>query len=198
MGSIGDRWREMRGKTRFVVCRVLIHLTGTAASPLLGTLNRAGQAAIAADGDLAAVGEGLVEVCQHLRQLDEHWYAAANEGDVVWDEGDASDYFEELFADSAQRYLAQPEAADDGEETLVLSPTENLVVMLTVAAEGEVPQLETDLAEFEALQAALDALVRLHYQDKLQAIQIHFSPARFGDVLTAEQVLSNFPELIPL
>jgi hypothetical protein len=38
----------------------------------------------------------------------------------------------------------------------------------------------------------------LHYQHKLEAIQVHFSPAQLGDELTNEQVLLNFPELIPL
>jgi len=30
-------------------------------------------------------------------------------GDVFWDEGEAGDYFNELFTDSAQRYLSEPD-----------------------------------------------------------------------------------------
>jgi uncharacterized membrane protein len=32
----------------------------------------------------------------------------------------------------------------------------------------------------------------------LLAIQVHFSPAQLGDELTDDQLLANFPELIPL
>jgi len=71
-------------------------------------------------------------------------------------------------------------------------------VMLTVAYEGEVPALETDLADISALKVGLKALINLHYQQRLRAVQVHFSPAQLGDELTNDQVLVNFPELIPL
>ncbi|MGC9503287.1 DUF1517 domain-containing protein [Baaleninema sp.] len=199
MSSLSDRWNRLTGKTRFVVCRIMVHLTGSETNPLLGVLNRVGQSAIESEGDLEVLGEGLVEICQHLLQLEPYWQAAANEGDVIWDEGEAADYVNELFTDSAQRYLSQPALEEgDEDETLVLPTTDNVVVMLTVAGEGEIPDLETDLAEAEALRYGLKALINLHYQNKLHAIQVHFSPARFGDELTSEQVLENFPELIPL
>lgn len=76
--------------------------------------------------------------------------------------------------------------------------THNLIVMITVAYEGEVPQLETDLANLPALKTGLKALINLHYQGRLQAVQVHFSPAQLGDELTDDQLLQNFPELIPL
>ncbi|MDC0832684.1 hypothetical protein CKA32_002819 [Geitlerinema sp. FC II] len=199
MSSLSDRWNRLTGKTRFVVCRIMLHLTGTEVNPLLGVLNRVGQSAIESEGDLEVLGDGLVEICQHLLQLEPYWKAAANEGDVIWEEGEAADYVNELFTDSAQRYLSQPAFGDEDEdETLVLPTTENVVVMLTVAGEGEISDLETDLADIEALRYGLKALINLHYQNKLHAIQVHFSPARFGDELTSEQVLENFPELIPL
>jgi len=92
-----------------------------------------------------------------------------------------------------------PNQAETSPDALLSLPvTQNLVVMLTVAYEGEVPDLETDLSEVEALGAALNALINLHYQEKLRAIQIHFSPAQLGDRLTDEQLLEYFPELIPL
>jgi len=71
-------------------------------------------------------------------------------------------------------------------------------VMLTVAYEDNVPELETDLSDINALKTALKALINLHYQDRLRAVQVHFSPAQLGDELTADQLLSHFPELIPL
>jgi Protein of unknown function (DUF1517) len=195
-----DRFNQLGGKTRFAVCRLFIHLVGEEVAPLLGVLNSAGLEAVDTEGDMAVLGEGLVEICQSLLQYDTYWQSAANEGDVFWDEGEAGDFVTELFTDSAQRYRSAPvlDSTSDDNEPLALPATHHLVVMLTVAFEGEVPELETDLASMSALRAGLKALINLHYQERLRAIQVHFSPARLGDELTADQVLVGFPELIPL
>jgi hypothetical protein len=196
-----DRWNQLTGKTRYVVSRIFIHLAGEEVAPLLGVLNRTAREAIEADGDFEVLGEGLVEICQNLLQMKLYWQSAANEGDVFWDEGEAGDYVTELFTDSAQRYLSEPNFAEPPlgeEEPLTFPVTRNLVVMIAVALEGEAPDLETSLADREALERGLKALINLYYQEKLQAIQVHFSPAQFGDELTNEQLLLNFPELIPL
>ncbi len=200
MSSWRDRINQFTGKTRFVVCRLLIHLAGDEIAPLLGILNRAGRDVLASDGDMEIAGERLVEVCQNLLQMKTYWQAAANEGDVFWDEGQAGDYVNELFTDSAQRYLSEPNFNQNSNpnEPLSLPVTRNLLVMITAAFTGEVPDLETNLADLEALEYGLKALINLNYQDKLEAIQVHFSPAQLGDELTDEQVLLNFPELIPL
>lgn len=195
-----DRFNQLGGRTRFVVCRLFLHLVGKEVAPLLGILNRAGREAIAADGELDKLGEGLVEICEGLLQYDTYWQSAANEGDVFWDEGEAGDYVTELFTDSAQRYLSES-ALDDpvsSADELSLPLTQNLVVMLTLAYEGEVPELEADLSNITAIKKGIKALINLHYQEKLRAIQVHFSPAQLGDQLTADQLLLNFPELIPL
>lgn len=198
MNAWRDRLNQFSGKTRFVVCRLFVHLAGEEATSLLGVLNAAGRDAVDSEGDMTVLGEGLVEICQSLLQYDTYWQAAANEGDVFWEEGDAGDFVTELFTDSAQRYRSAPalEAPDD--EPLTLPATQHLVVMLTIAFEGEVPELETDLASMNALRAGLKAMINLHYQEKLRAVQVHFSPAQLGDELTADQVLVGFPELIPL
>lgn len=200
MTSWRDRLNQFSGKTRYVVCRIFIHLSGQEAAPLLGVLNQAARDAVEAEGDLNVLGEGLVSVCQSLLQLNLYWQSAANEGDVFWREEDAGDYIEELFTDSAQRYLSEPALSQTltEDEAFSIPVTKNLVVMITVAATGEVPDLETNLADVEALEYGLKALVNLHYQEQLQAIQIHFSPAQLGDELTNDQLLTNFPELIPL
>jgi hypothetical protein len=201
MTSWRDRFNKFSGKTRFVVCRLFIHLSGQEVAPLLGILNSAAREAVEADGDLTILGEGLVSICQNLLQYDTYWQSAANEGDVFWDEGEAGDFVNELFTDSAQRYLSEPsfEESDIADNTpLSLPITRNLVVMITAAYEGEVPDLETDLANISAMKAALKALINLHYQERLRAIQVHFSPAQLGDELTNDQLLLNFPELIPL
>ncbi|MBE9043712.1 DUF1517 domain-containing protein [Pleurocapsales cyanobacterium LEGE 10410] len=199
MTSWRDRISKFSGKTRFVVSRIFIHLAGNEIAPMLGVLNRAAREAIAADGDLEVLGEGLVSVCQNLLQMSIYWQSAANEGDVLWDEGEAGDYVNELFTDSAQRYLSEVDPSqDEDNEPLSLPVTRNLVIMLTVAFTGESPDLENNLADAEALEYGLKALINLHYQEKLRAIQIHFSPAKLGDELNSEQLLLNFPELIPL
>ena len=197
MPGLGDRWNQFTGKTRIVVCRLFIHLVGQEVAPLLGVLNQAARAAIASDGDLQTAGEGLVDVTQALLDADLYWRSASNEGDVFWKEEEAGDFVEELFTDSAQRYSSGIELGGTTDD-LTVPVTQHLVVMLTAAYEGEKPELETDLADIRALKAGLKALINLHYQNRLRAIQVHFSPAQLGDELTADQVLENFPELIPL
>ena len=200
MSGWRDRFGKMMGKTRFVVCRLLIHLAGDQVAPLLGVLNQVARQAIDSEGDIEVLGEGLVEICQSLLQYDTYWQSAANEGDVLWDEGEAGDYFNDLFTDSAQRYLSEPDLGTPAgaRDTFSLPVTRNLVVMITVAFEGEVPELETDLANISALKAGLKAMINLHYQKTLRAIQVHFSPAQLGDELSGDQLLQHFPELIPL
>jgi hypothetical protein len=201
MNSWRDRFNKLGGRTRYVVCRLFIHLAGEEVAPLLGVLNRTGRQALDAEGDLEILGEGLVDICQNLLQLDTYWQSAANEGDVFWEEGEAGDYVTELFTDSAQRYLSEfdpQQSSPKKDEPLSVAVTHNVIVMITAAYKGEVPELETDLANLNALKAALKALINLHYQERLQAIQVHFSPARFDEELTNDQLLLNFPELIPL
>ncbi|NES74667.1 MULTISPECIES: DUF1517 domain-containing protein [Okeania] len=200
MSSWQDSFKKFTGKTRFVVSRLFVHLAGSEVTPLLGVLNRAVREIVASEGNLEVAGERLVEVCQSLLQYDTYWQSASNEGDVIWDEGEAGDFFDELFTDSASRYLSSGDNEDyeADDQPLTLSPTGNLVVMLTVAFQGEVPDIEADLASMNAMTVALKALINLHYQEKLRGIQIHFSPARLGDELDNEQLLLNFPELIPL
>ncbi len=199
MGSLGDRFKKFAGRTRYVVCRLFLHLYGQEIAPLLGILNRAGREAIDSEGDLEVMGEGLVEICQNLLQMNLYWFSVANEGDVFWSEGEAGDYLNELFTDSAGRYLSESVSSQVGEkEPLTLPVTDNLVVMITIAFEGESAGLETSLADREALEDGLKSIINLHYQGRLRAIQVHFSPAQLGDELTNEQLLLNFPELLPL
>ncbi|MBW4537556.1 MAG: DUF1517 domain-containing protein [Myxacorys chilensis ATA2-1-KO14] len=200
MASWRDRFNQFSGKTRFAVCRIFIHLAGKEVAPFLGVLNEAASQAVESDGDLSVLGEGLVEICQGLLQYQTYWRSAANEGDVIWNEGEAGDYVNELFTDSAQRYMSGVELddRDDVDASLSLPITQNLIVMITIAAEGEVPALETDLASIRALEAGLKEIINLHYSDRLRAIQVHFSPSRLGDELDSDQLLEFFPELIPL
>jgi hypothetical protein len=188
---------KLTGKTRLVVARIILHLGGDEVAPLLGVLNQAGFDAMDADGDIQTIGEGLVTICQQILQLETYWQAAFNEGDVVWSEDEADDFYTELFTDSGQRYLSGGAIeADDDELTIPI--TQNLIVMMTVVFEGEEAALETNLADLAPLRQGLKALINLHYQERLRAIQVHFSPAALGEELSSDQVLLNFPELAPL
>lgn len=195
-----DTFNRMVGRTRYVVCRLFLHLSGSDVAPILGVLNRAAREAIDAEGDMQVLGEVLVELSETLLRYDEYWMSASNEGDVFWSEGEAGDYVNELFTDSAERYGADIDwdSPSGFEEPLSVPVTRNVVVMITVAYEGEVPELETDLANIQALKEGLKALINLHYKNKLRAIQVHFSPAQLGDELTNDQLLQYYPELIPL
>lgn len=195
-----DTFNRMIGRSRYVVCRIMLHLGGGEVAPILGVLNRAGRRAIDVEGDVEILGEGLVEICQTLLQYDEYWLSAANEGDVFWTEGEAGDFVNDLFTDSAQRYLSEPayDSYSRVNEPLSIPVTRNVVVMITVAYEGEVPELETDLSNIQALKDGFKAMINLHYKHKLRAVQVHFSPAQLGDELTSDQLLQHYPELIPL
>ena len=195
-----DGFNKMMGRTRYVVFRLFIHLAGSEVAPILGVLNRGARQAIDGDGDVEVLGEGLVELCQTLLQYDEYWTSAANEGDVFWSEGEAGDYVNELFTDSAERYLSEPDFSSNSRsnEPLSIPVTRNVVVMITLAYEGEVVELESDLSNIAALKDGLKAIINLHYKHKLRAIQVHFSPAQLGDELSNDQLLQYYPELIPL
>jgi hypothetical protein len=197
--GIGDQFNKMVGKTRYVVSRIFLQLNGTEVTPVLGLLNQAGRQMIEADGDITITGECLVEVCQSLLQYEHAWRSAGNEGDMMWEEGQAGGYVNELFTDSAQRYLSDPDPGQTrSAEELTLPPTPNLVVMITVAFTGTDETIEANLADVGAMKVALKSLINLHYQNRLEAIQVHFSPAQLGDQLSDDQVLQNFPELLPL
>ncbi|XHU95543.1 MAG: DUF1517 domain-containing protein [cyanobacterium endosymbiont of Rhopalodia gibba] len=201
MSSLGNRFNKLTGKNRFVVSRIFIHLAGDEVAPLLGVLNQAAQDALESEGDLGVLGEGLANICQKLLEMSIYWRSAANEGDVFWKEEEAGDYITELFTDSAQRYLSEPESDSFSSEEntpLSLPMTRNVVVMIIVAFNGEAPELETSLDDCLALEKGLKALINLNYQGVLEAIQVHFSPARLGDELTNDQLLLNFSELISL
>lgn len=203
MSGWRDRFGKMMGRTRFVVCRIFIHLAGDEIAPLLGVLNREKREAIETDGDIKFMREGLVKICESLLQYDTYWKSAANEGNVFWDEGEAGDEFNYLFTDSAERYLSgDPDLNSpipNANDPLYLPATKNLVVMISVAFEGEIPELETDLAQISSLKQGLKALINLAYKEEsLRAIQMQWAPAQFGDELTEDNLLEHFSELIPL
>jgi hypothetical protein len=201
MNSWRDRFNSMSGKTRIVVCRLFVHLAGSQVAPLLGVLNRAARQAVESEGNLEALGEGLVDICQSLLQYDTYWQSASNEGEVFFDEDEAVDYVTELLTDSAQRYGSTvdiSELEDEPDSALLLPITQNVVVLITIACKGDVPALETDLASMSTFKAGLKAIINLHYQSNLRAVQVHFSPAQVGDELTSDELLTYYPELVPL
>ncbi len=195
--GLRDRFNPLSRQTRFVVCRIFVHLAGQEVAPLLGVLNQAGRKAADSDGDLQVLGEQLAQVCERLLEYETFWRSAANEGDVTWDEGEAGDYVSELFTDSAARYGSATVVSDE-DTAFTIPATQNVVVMIVAAFEGEVPELEDSLDDIEALRAGLKALINLHYRGTIRAVQLHFSPAQLGDDLTPDQLIEFFPELVPL
>jgi Protein of unknown function (DUF1517) len=196
--GIGEQFNKFTGKTRYVVTQIFLHLASEDVTPLIGILNEAGRQTIEADGDLTIAGECLAEVCQNLMQYDTYWRSVHNTGEVMWSEGDATGFFNELFTDAAQRYLAEPGPNSKPETELTLPPTPNLVVMMTIIFSGEEPAIENNLSQMDSLRAALKAIINLHTADRIEAMQIHFSPNQLGDQLSDEQITDNFPELLPL
>lgn len=190
----------MLGKTRYVVCRLFVHLAGSEVAPILGVLNSVARDVIDNEGDMQTMGEGLARVCESLLQYDEYWTSAANEGDVFWSEGEAGDFVNDLFTDSAERYLTELDVSTENNPNQPLSAptTRNVIVILTAAFEGEVPELETDLSNIQALKQGLKALIGVCHKGKLYSAYVHFSPAQFGDELTNDQIILHYPELIPL
>ncbi len=198
MSAWTDRFNSLTGKKRLVVSRIFVALTGNESTTLLGALNRAAQVAIDSDGDLEVMGESLVEICESLLQRETSWESSHNEGDVFWSEEEASQYLNELFTDSSRRYFSEMDETPDDGEPLSIPMTQNVVVMMTLAIEGEVPDLETDLSNIQALRQALSQICNLQAQRRLRAIQVHFSPDQMGCVLTSDHLMQQFPELIPL
>lgn len=196
--GLRDRFNQFSGQTRFVVCRIFVHLAGRDVAPLLGVLNRTGHEVTQLEGDIHLLSEHLARVCESLLEYETFWQSAANDGDVTWDEGEAGNYVNELFTDTAARYGSATDVSLDGSKDLAIPITQNVVVILVVAFEGEVPELETNLADIRALRTGLKSLINLHYQGNLRAVQIHFSPAQLGDELTDDHLIESFPELIPL
>lgn len=198
MNAWNDRFKQFTGKKRFVVSRIFLHLKGDEVPPMLGVLNRMTQAAIDNGGDLYVMGESLVKVCESLLQRESNWMSASNEGEVLWSEEEASDYLNELFTDSSRRYFSEIDETGQPDDALTIPMTSNLVVMITICVEGEVPTLETDLSNVTALRQALTQLCNLQQQERFRAVQLNYSPDQIGYTLDDDQVLQQFPELIPL
>jgi hypothetical protein len=199
MPSLRDSFNKMTGKSRYVVSRLFIHLAGSQLGPLWGQLQQFQVDANRADGDLEVMGEGLVQLCEGLARRSTQWQAAANEGEVFWDEGEAADYVNELFMNSAARYVPEDQQETNGDQpTLELSGVQNLVVSIAWVYIGEILDLETNLAAAEPLNRALTALANLHSTNQLEALQVHFCPANPEHPLTPDHLLEQFPELSPI
>jgi hypothetical protein len=202
-----DTWYDPSSKlsssTQVTGCRIFIHLAGKKVAPLLGLLNAKAREALEAEGDLDLVGEGLVEICQRLLQAEIYWHSAANESYIFWDEDEAADYVDGLLADCTQKSLPEgrtplSHVGYSQQEFFSIPITENVLVAIAVAFEGRAKSLETRLTEPTVLEAALNDLIKLHYQGRYQSLQIQFLPTRLGKKLTAKQILLSFPELIKL
>jgi Protein of unknown function (DUF1517) len=197
-GRLTEMANKMAGNPRLVVLQIMLHLQGKEIFSIHQLLLQAQENAIAAEGDLRVLEVDLLEICTHLLQLELFWRSAANLGDVFWNADGAADYLNELFMQTVERYPVASEEALQEALALPDCSTDHLVLTLTIAFEGEEPNLETDLADRSALKQGLICVTNLQEQQRLRAIQVHFSPAAIGEVLTEDEILERYPELIPI
>jgi len=186
-------------KKRYVVTTLLVGLEGRSAAPLLGALTQASGRILDSDGEFEVASQEIAGVCGALLDYETAWNRAANWGEAFTKEEQAGDYGAETFSDLSQRYLSS--SATEGSVLSVPNtarPPQNIVVMITVAYQGEIPELEANLHSLTQVKSALKAIVALHHKDQLQLAHLHFAPAQFGDDLDEEQLLVNYPELVTL
>ncbi len=184
-------------KERFVVATVLVAVDGDAVAAVRERAKRATDAIVAADGDFDVASAEVEGVARVLLDHQIDWTHAALGGDVVDDEASASDAVDDVYADLAGRYLADEHGADN--KDVVTGPGDRrVVVVVTVAYAGENADIERDLNDRGDVDTALRAIAALHQRDALLAAQVHVAPAHPEDLLTDEQLLVCFPELMVL
>jgi len=187
----------LRGK-RYVVTTIMVGLNGRVAAPLLATLNRATQTIVEYDGEFEVASAELSRIAGALVDYETSWSHSANWGEVFKKEEEAGDYGADCFAQNSQRYLSSGDGPVTETAPVQVKAPQNIVVMLTVAYEGEIQDLEASLTSTESLKRALSAIVALHNRDQLQVAHLHYAPAHFGDDLDDDQLLVNYPELVAL
>jgi len=187
----------LQGK-RYVVTTVLVGLDGQTAAPLLGTLSQATRTIAESDGDFEIASAEMARIAGALVDYETAWSRSANWGEVFKKEEEAGDYGAECFAENSQRYLSSGDGPVSTTAPVSAKSPQNIVVMLTVAYQGEIAELEASLTSVESVRRALAQIVALHGRDQLQLAHIHYAPARFGDDLDEDQLLVNYPELVAL
>lgn len=185
-------------KPRIVVANLLVALDGADGRAVLPELVDATRR-IAQDGtDFAVASTQVARACELLLGRETAWSHAAHWGEIFTDEGDASAYADDAFADASGRYLSEGAEADQGRADDDAPAHDKVVAMITVAYEGEQSALEAPANDVVALRAALDAIRALHARDALLVAHLHVAPSHPEERLTDERLLVSFPELMSL
>lgn len=183
-------------RKRFVVATILVGLEDPGRRRVFDVVSHAMQRIVDSDGEFEIASEELARVAQVLLEYESAWTYSANWGEVFSKEEDAARYGEESFADCSGRYLSDTDGSGEGEAP----STEHgvSVVMLTIAYEGETPQLEKTLATKQELADGLAAIIALHRREQLLLAHLHQSPGTIDETLTEDQMTVNYPEMMSL
>lgn len=184
-------------RKRFVVATILVGLEDPGRRRVFDVVSGAMQRIVESDGEFEVASEAIAQVAQVLLEYESAWTYSANWGEVFSKEEDAARYGEDSFADCSGRYLSDTDGSGEDEE-----PVEEhggvSVVMLTIAYEGETPQLEKTLATKQELADGLAAIVALHRREQLLLAHVHQSPGTIDETLTEDQMTVNYPEMMSL
>jgi hypothetical protein len=126
----------------------------------------------------------------------------SNSGEVFETLVDADRYFDELVGNCRQTFYSPIEITSDNRQNTELpshlQKSENVIIDVIVLYEGSIPEVETDLASSSGgLGKALFKLSEAAEKGWIKAEAVFTLPLP-GDDLTEDQVLINFPELLPL
>lgn len=184
-------------KKRTVVTNLFVALDESAFASMLALCAEA-EARIAAGGeDFSVASAEVARVAGALLdRLDSASHAAVF-GEEFTDEDEAGAYGQQCFAELSTRYLAGPDD-ERAAPTEALPGERRVVVMLTVAYQGQYDALESPPGSVLELKDALITVVALHHRDALLLAHLHHAPAHPEDKLTDEQMLANYPELLSL
>lgn len=193
-------------KDRWAVATVMIGLDGQEVRAFQDLMKDATRRIVASDGDFDVAAEELVRVAEALLEHSESWSEVANWGEAFTGEEDASAYGDEVFAELSGRYLSSgglggdsaPKGDRDQARDHLLGKGAHLVVSLTAGYHGDVPQVEKPLSTREDLSNALVAMIALQRKGQLELAHLHYAPADPDEVLTDDQLLVNYPELVTL
>jgi hypothetical protein len=190
-------------KDRWAVATVMVALDGPEVPAFQDLLKDATGRIVDSDGDFDITGEELVRVAEALLEHTDTWSQAANWGEAFTEEGDAAAYGDEVFAELSGRYLSSGGLGEDRvprepPRARALGTFRHLVVMLTVGYQDEVAELEKPISMRADLAKALSAMIALQRKEQLELAHLHYSPADPNEVLTDDQLLVNYPELVSL
>jgi hypothetical protein len=197
MSVIQSGWAaNSQPKERYVVTRITLNY-GTDCNDLLGLCNSL--------KNITDPKEFSIKVSQVLYELSTRTpLKVSNTGDVFESFEAADQDFDSLVSKCRQTFYSPIEVTDDTKppiDTEVpknFGKSENIIIDIVVLYEGELSAVENDLSlSAKGLESALSELSEAAEIGRVKAAAAFTLPLA-GDDLTEDQVLINFPELLPL